>query len=119
MGHHLDVERYYQAFDYFVFPSLFEGLPGCVSEAQAAGLHCLISDKITREVALTKLVSYRSIEENPKLWAEEILMNAEAALVREDVTADIIQKGFDVSTQAKAMEAFYLTGKNPPGSVTK
>lgn len=114
-----DVERYYQAFDYFVFPSYFEGLPGCVSEAQAAGLHCLISDKITREVALTKLVSYRSIEEEPKLWAEEILKNANSALVRKDTRAEIIEKGFDVNTQAELMEKFYCTGVNPPGTVTK
>ena len=114
-----DVERYYQAFDYFVFPSYFEGLPGCVSEAQAAGLQCLISDKITREVALTKLVSYRSIEEEPKLWAEEILRNAEKAFVREDMRAEIIAKGFDVNTQASMMEKFYCDGGNPPGNVTK
>ncbi len=118
LGHHMDVERYYQAFDYFVFPSLFEGLPGCVTEAQAAGLHCLISDKITSEVGMTSLVSYRSIEEAPELWAKEILDNADAALVREDVCEQIAAKGFDVNAQAKDMAEFYRTGVNPPGSMT-
>lgn len=116
LGNRFDVERYYQAFDYFVFPSTFEGFPGSVAEAQAAGLHCLVSDKITREVALTELVSYRSIEEEPKLWAEEILKNADAARIRENTREAIAEKGFDVRTQAALMEEFYRTGKNPPGS---
>lgn len=116
LGNKFDVERYYQAFDYFVFPSTFEGLPGSVAEAQAAGLHCLISDKITREVALTELVTYRSIEEEPRLWAEEILCNAEKARIRKDMREAIAQKGFDVNTQAVRMEEFYRTGMNPPGT---
>lgn len=119
LGNRFDVERYYQAFDYFVFPSTFEGLPGSVAEAQAAGLHCLISDKITREVALTELVSYRSIEEEPKLWAEEILKNAENAKIRKNMREAIASKGFDVNTQAVRMEKFYRTGENPPGSNVK
>lgn len=117
LGNQFDVERYYQAFDYFVFPSIFEGLPGSVVEAQAAGLHCLISDQITREVALTELVSYRSIEQDPKLWAEEILRNAKEALVRRDMREEISKKGFDVNTQAVLMEEFYRTGQNPPGKL--
>lgn len=116
LGNRFDVERYYQAFDYFVFPSIFEGFPGSVAEAQVAGLHCLVSDRITREAALTKLVSYRSIDEEPKLWAEEILRNADAARVRENTREAIVKKGFDVRTQAALMEEFYQTGKNPPGS---
>ena len=119
LGNRYDVEKYYQAFDYFVFPSTFEGLPGSVAEAQAAGLHCLVSDKVTREVALTDLVAYRSIEEDPGLWAEEILGNAQAALVREDMREAIAQKGFDVRRQAVQMAEFYRTGQNPPGHTTE
>ena len=111
--------RYYQAFDYFVFPSTFEGLPGSVAEAQAAGLHCLVSDRVTREVALTPLVSYRNIEEDSKLWAEEILQNAQEALRREDMREAIAQKGFDVRRQAVQMAEFYRTGQNPPGHTTE
>lgn len=119
LGNRYDVEKYYQAFDYFVFPSTFEGLPGSVAEAQAAGLHCLVSDKVTREVALTDLVAYRSIEEDSGLWAEEILGNAQAALVREDTREVIAQKGFDVRSQAVQMAEFYRTGQNPPGHTTE
>ena len=109
------MEDYYQAFDYFVFPSVFEGLPGSVAEAQAAGLHCLVSDKVTREAALTDLSVYRIIDEPPIEWAKEIQKNAKDAKIRRDMRQEIIDKGFDVRIQAKQMAEFYLTGKNPPG----
>ncbi len=122
LGNRFDVERYYQAFDYFVFPSVFEGLPGSVAEAQAAGLQCLVSDQVTREAALTDLAVYKSIEEPPAGWASEIMRNAKKALHREEHSGTIEKifrdKGFDVRQQAAAMEAFYISGVNPPGHVT-
>ena len=122
LGNRFDVERYYQAFDYFVFPSIFEGLPGSVAEAQAAGLQCLVSDQVTREAVLTELVVYKSIEEPPVSWACEIMRNAKKAMCREEHSETIkkvfIDKGFDVRQQAAAMEAFYISGVNPPGHVT-
>lgn len=118
LGNCFDVERYYQAFDYFVFPSIFEGLPGSVVEAQAAGLCCLVSDQVTKEVALTELVTYKSIEEPAANWAGEIMRNAKAALERKDMQVAIAKKNFDVHEQAAAMEAFYISGKNPPGIIT-
>lgn len=119
LGNRFDVERYYQAFDYFVFPSVFEGLPGSVVEAQAAGLHCLVSDQVTKEAALTALVACRSIAGPAADWADEIMENAAVALVREDMRAAIAEKNFDVHGQAAKMEAFYISGKNPPGTVTR
>lgn len=117
LGNHFDVERYYQAFDYFVFPSIFEGLPGSVAEAQAAGLHCLVSDKVTKEVALTELVKYMSIEEPALNWANEIMANSRHALIRKNTNKEIADKGFDVNKQADLMAQFYESGKNPPGKV--
>lgn len=118
LGNRFDVERYYQAFDYFVFPSVFEGLPGSVAEAQASGLRCLVSDKVTREAALTDLVSYKSIADPAADWAEEIIKYSGQALVRKDMRAAVEAKHFDVAGQAAQMERFYRTGKNPPGRRT-
>jgi glycosyltransferase involved in cell wall biosynthesis len=119
LGRKSDVERYYQAFDYFVFPSTFEGFPGSVAEAQTCGLLCLVSDKITKEVALTELVTYKSIDEPAINWAMEILKNAGKAMIRKDHSDIIKDKDFDVKSQAIKLENFYATGKNPPGIVTK
>lgn len=109
MGNKKDVENYYQAMDFFVFPSRFEGLPGTVVEAQAAGLRCIISDKITPEVRLCQLVHYESIDEPEDLWAKYILENA--SYVRSDMYETIKEAGFDVKEQAARMEGFYKTGK--------
>jgi len=72
-GNKSNAADYYQAMDYFCFPSRYEGLPGSVIEAQAAGLQCLVSDSVTHEVDVTELVSMMSINSDPKEWAKKIL----------------------------------------------
>ena len=54
LGVRSDVADLMQAMDVFVFPSLHEGLPVTMVEAQAAGLPCIISDKIPPECILTE-----------------------------------------------------------------
>lgn len=108
LGNRSDVEAYYQAFDLFLFPSRFEGLPGTVVEAQAAGLKCIISDRITKEVGISELVRFRSLEDGAGQWARE----AEQSLSyeRKDGCEAVKKAGFDVQEQAKRLERFYLTG---------
>ena len=72
-GNKSNAADYYQAMDYFCFPSRYEGLPGSVIEAQAAGLQCLVSDSVTHEVDVTELVSMMDINLSPKDWAKKIL----------------------------------------------
>lgn len=108
LGNRKDVEVYYQAFDLFLFPSRFEGLPGTVVEAQAAGLRCIISDRITTEVGISELVSFHSLEDSVEKWAAEV----ECSLIyeRRDRCEEIRKAGFDVKEQARRLEQFYLTG---------
>lgn len=53
-GSKTNTEDYYQAMDVFVFPSLWEGLGIVAIEAQANGLVCLVSDRVPKDVLLTK-----------------------------------------------------------------
>ncbi len=62
----------YSAIDYLVFPSLYEGMPNVVIEAQASGLECLVSDTITKECNLTNKVKFKSLQDSPKEWSKEI-----------------------------------------------
>ncbi|MBR5116188.1 MAG: glycosyltransferase, partial [Lachnospiraceae bacterium] len=80
-GLRTDVADCYQAMDAFAFPSRYEGLPGSVVEAQTAGLPCLISDRITRDVDVTDRIFRMSIgkehdpgatEEAEKSWARKL-----------------------------------------------
>lgn len=108
LGNRKDVEAYYQAFDLFLFPSRFEGLPGTVVEAQAAGLRCVISDRITTEVGISELVSFHSLEDSADQWAKAVENNL--VYERRDRCDAVRKAGFDVGEQAKRLERFYLTG---------
>ena len=108
-GNQKDTWDYYHAMDFFVFPSRYEGLPGTVVEAQSAGLRCLISDTIAKEVGITDLVTYKSISAKPEEWADYVLANED--YTREDMYEQIAAAGFDVRLQAKRYEQFYMTGE--------
>lgn len=71
----LNVNEYYSAFDVFAFPSLREGTPLALLEAQANGLPCVISDTIPRDAVATDLVTQLPLDDE-SAWAEQI-SNAE------------------------------------------
>lgn len=68
-----DIPALMMASDAMIFPSLFEGLPVTIVEAQAAGLPVLMSDTVTDEVILTDLVQTMSLRENAHSWARRAL----------------------------------------------
>ncbi len=111
-GNQNPVAPYYQAMDAFVFPSRFEGMPGTVVEAQAAGLPCLISDAITEQVKATDLVEFMSLEQNAEKWAEKLqrMLSAKPAREEKRLINDISKTYYDVNEQVKWYEKFYLTG---------
>lgn len=107
LGVRSDVADLMQAMDVFVFPSLYEGLPVTMVEAQAAGLPCLISDKVPPECILTDgLVDILSLSAAPETWAEKILEKREVP--RTDRQSEIAAHGFDITTEAVKLQEFYL-----------
>ena len=107
-GNKGNVYDYYQAMDYFVYPSRYEGLPGTVVEAQTAGLRCLISDSICGEVMITDLVHAMSLEDVPESWADYIEKTKNYE--RRGHLEEVKRAGFDVEMQAGKMMEFYETG---------
>ena len=101
-----NVNDYMQAFDVFVFPSHYEGLPGSVVEAQAASLPCFISDTISDEVVITSLVHTLSLNHNAEVWAESILTNY-TRIERNDTSMEIKSGNYDSTVIAKQLEDFY------------
>lgn len=76
-----DMPALYSAMDVFVFPSLYEGMPNTVIEAQACGLKCIISDCITKEADITNNVSYLPIKENSiHVWTNEIAKSMSSSI---------------------------------------
>ena len=102
-----DVNELLQAMDVFVFPSLYEGLPVTMIEAQAAGLPCIMSDKISKECIVTKdLVSVSRLCDSAEIWADLILDKAN--ITRKNHNEEIKDSGFDIFTVAENIQKFYL-----------
>lgn len=107
LGVREDVDRIVQTFDVFLLPSLFEGLPVTMVEAQAAGLPCVISDKVPIQCDLTGNVWVVPLEESPKKWADVVLDKANN-FEKRDTYQQIADAGFDIKSQAKWLEEFYV-----------
>ena len=102
-----DVERLMQAMDVFVFPSLYEGLPVTMVEAQASGLPCIISDKVPEECIITSgLVDVMPLAAGAEAWADKVLEKRQCA--REDHSDEVAAHGFDITAEAEKLQEFYL-----------
>lgn len=104
LGSRSDVSDLLQAGDVFVFPSFYEGFPGAVLEAQAAGLPCVISDTITDEVCITNNVIQLPLGDNIN-WVREIIKTAQYQ--RKDTTIQIYRAGYCITTLTEKLTDFY------------
>lgn len=101
-----DVNELLQAMDVFLFPSLYEGLPVSIIEAQASGLPCLISDRVPIECKKTDLVYQLNLEDSVNVWSDKIYELSH--ITRRDTYEEIKQSGFDIVENAKWLENFYV-----------
>jgi glycosyltransferase involved in cell wall biosynthesis len=102
-----DVADVMQAMDVFVMPSRYEGLPLVSIEAQGAGLPCIFSENVTREVSVTPNTRFCSLEESTDVWAEIILQSLDG-FERQDTSALLAQAGYDIRRVAQQLQEFYL-----------
>lgn len=108
MGMRTDISDLLQAMDVFIFPSIYEGLGMVVIEAQAAGLKCIISDRIPHEVGITDLVEFVPLNERVEFWAQKI-MRYDNDYKRIDTFEKILQAGFDIRRVTNEMEKLYIS----------
>ena len=73
LSNRTDIPELLKCMDVFLFPSLFEGLSVTLVEAQAAGLRCVISDKIKPYNILIDSTVQVSLESSTKIWCDTIL----------------------------------------------
>ena len=107
LGVRKDVNRLLQAFDLFMLPSIFEGLPVTLIEAQGAGLKCFISNTVTKEIDLEcGLIEFINLNKSPKEWADIIDKNREYE--RKDTVEALRSHGYDMTQNAKELEDLYI-----------
>lgn len=107
LGFRNDIPELMQAMDIFVLPSLWEGLPFTLVEAQSAGLPCVISDVISDEAIVTDLIQKSSLNDTAEQWAHNILNKYDETL-RKDTSGLVKDAGFDIETSARWLQEFYL-----------
>lgn len=106
LGSRTDVNRLLQSFDILLFPSIFEGFPVTLVEAQASGLPCLISSSITDEARLTDQCHLIPLADKKK-WFDTITRYISAPTERKNVDISIIEKEFNSHYIAKIWEDIY------------
>ncbi len=107
VGSKTNTEDYYQAMDIFVFPSLWEGLPVSVVEAQANGLQCVLSDVITHDVDLTDQVKYLALN-NQMGWIDAVARGRRKSRVAITSENMLNLQPFDAAVVARNLQKFYL-----------
>ena len=102
-----DIERLIQCFDVFILPSLQEGFPVVMVEAQAAGLKCVVSNRVTSECDITGNVEFIPLESGAENWAERIL-SYKNSYKKKDMYQSIIDANYDIKANAKWLENYYI-----------
>lgn len=94
-----NINEWMSTIDCLLLPSLFEGLPFVLVEAQAAGLRCVVSSAVSSEANITGLVEFVGLQEDLSIWVQKI--EKQIALGREDVTQKMIAAGYSIADSAK------------------
>lgn len=106
LGARSDVPELLCAADAFALPSRWEGLPLTVIEAQASGLHGVVSEGLPREMDVQGMVRYLPLDAPAARWAETLIEAAHQP--RLDASEAIRAAGYDIRTTAPWLQAFYL-----------
>lgn len=100
-----DIEKYYQAMDLFILPSLFEGLPVTGIEAQVSGLTSIFSDNVTKEVAISKQIYFLGLHDENE-WIDKILdIYNNKSTFKRDLS---LNQEFNIKNLISTLERFYI-----------
>lgn len=108
LGNRKDIPDILPAFDIFLFPSLFEGLPVSLIEAQNTVPYCVASAKIALDTAVTAHCAFIPLEAPVSVWADAVLNPQKYTVPKVNNLED-----FDIVNVVNRLETFYDQEKNP------
>ncbi len=97
-----DVPDILMVMDVFVFPSLYEGMPNAVIEAQATGLPCVVADTISADVRITHCLEMVNLGTSSLYWAERIegIIKEHFYDDRKVMINEIVEAGYSIYSTA-------------------
>ena len=112
-GDQSDIAGFLSAMDLFLFPSLWEGLPLAVIEAQAAGLRCVCSDRVTKEVAVVPgAVQFLYLDLPIIDWVQTILSMMAMPRVNTEQSQPLFESTFSIESSVQALSHIYCKDRN-------
>lgn len=105
-----EIPDYLFAMDIFVMPSLYEGLPMTLLEAQTTGLPCVISQNISSEMDFPGMIQRQSIAAVPTDWAQ-LLLATKPLADRAAVAQQLTKIGYDNRESAEQVYQMYIGGR--------
>ena len=108
VGVQKDIEGWLSAFDVFLFPSLFEGLPLALLEAQANGVPVVASsDAIPQDVKINKNFKFLSLKQNISCWIKYIL-KVKRENDEENIYKNFLKSGYEINKAASELENIFI-----------
>lgn len=109
LGRREDIQQFYNAFDAFLLPSRYEGLPVVGLESQSCGLPMFFSTAVTPEASACELGHFIDLKEGASGWAEKIIPIVEMnSPLRRSHAQEVANAGFDSKTEALRLQQYYF-----------
>lgn len=108
LGNISNVDELLSASDVLLMPSLKEGFPVTLVEAQCSGIPCLVSNKITKEVKLSNNIFFLPIKGKrvKEKWSDKVSIELEEERSRE-MPSEVIVNEFSDNSTIKKIESIY------------
>lgn len=109
LGRREDIKQFYNAFDCFLLPSLYEGLPVVGLESQSCGLPIFFSDEITQEAKACEMAEFISLRTPVSEWAKQIVSKTMHNIpIRRSYAKEVAAAGFDSKSEALRLQNYYF-----------
>lgn len=104
LGNRNDVDLIVNAFDLFLFPSIYEGLPVTLIEIQTNGIPSITSDNVSPEVKITDCIKFYPLTKSASEWAEKMV---NIPIKRIDTIDDMNKSQYNINNTVKKLNELY------------